>query len=209
MRRVARADRFPTIALTSGYQRLFFPATAFPQLNDFRENWTVGVTANVSLLSGGRTHGSELVAEANLREARMRLKQSREFAALDSRVALSQLTQAEATWKASQGTAEQARRAYSIDQIRYREGISTQTDLTQSQLLVEQAMVNRAVAARDLAVARMRLALLRDLPLSASAGAAGAAGIGTGIGTANVPSAPPQQQPRTSSTSSTTGSSQQ
>ena len=209
LRRVARADRFPTIALTSGYQRLFFPTSTFPQFNDFRENWTVGVTANVSLLSGGRVHGSELVAEANLREARTRLKQTREFAALDSRIALSQLAQAEATWKASQGTAEQARRAYSIDQIRYREGISTQTDLTQSQLLVEQAMVNRAVAARDLAVARMRLALLKDLPLSAGAGASGSAGATIGAGSGNVPSAPPQQQPRTSSTSSTTGSSQQ
>ena len=211
LRRAARADRFPTISLTSGYQRLFFPNSTFPQLNDFRENWTVGVSAGVSLLSGGRTHGAELVAEANLREARARLKQSREFAALDSRISLSQLAQAEATWRASQGTAAQARRAYSIDQIRYREGISTQTELTQSQMLVEQAMVNRAVAARDLAVARMRLALLKDLPLSAGAGAStGGAGSGSmGAGAGNVPSAPPQQQPRTSSASSTSGSSQQ
>jgi outer membrane protein len=205
--RAARADRFPTIALTSGYQRLFFPATTFPQINDFRENWTVGISAGVSLLSGGRTHGSEMVAEANLREARARLKQAREFAALDSRIALSQLEQAEATWRASQGTAEQARRAYSIDQIRYKEGISTQTDLTQSQLLVEQAMVNRAVAARDLAVARMRLALLKDLPLTAGAGASGGSTNVSG-GTGNVLS-PPPQQPRTTSTSSTTGSNQQ
>ena len=145
-----------------------------------------------------------------MREARSRLKQSREFAALDSRIALSQLEQAEATWRASQGTAEQARRAYSIDQIRYKEGISTQTDLAQSQLLVEQAMVNRAVAARDLAVARMRLALLKDLPLSAGAGASGGSSNVGGTGAGNVLSSPPpQQQPRTTSASSTTGSNQQ
>jgi outer membrane protein TolC len=209
--RVARADRFPTLSLTSGYQRLFFPATTFPEFNDFRENWTVGISAGVSLLSGGRTRGSVLTAQANLREAQARLKQAREFAALDARIALNQLEQAEATWRASQGTAEQARRAYSIDQIRYREGISTQTDLTQSQLLVEQAMVNRAVAARDLAVARMRLALLKDLPLSANGGAAGATSVGgatTGAGGVLL-SPPPQQQPRITSTSSTSGSNQQ
>jgi len=206
--RVARADRFPTISLTSGYQRLFFPITTFPELSDFRENWTVGVSMGVSLLNGGRTRGGELLAEANLREARARLKQSREFAALDSRIALSQLAQAEALWRASQGTAEQARRAYSIDQIRYKEGISTQTDLTQSQLLVEQAMINRAVAARDLAVARMRLALLKDLPLTgAGAGASSGTNAGT-TGAGSVLAAPPQQ-PRTPSTSSTSGSSQQ
>jgi outer membrane protein TolC len=208
--RVARADRLPTIALTSGYQRLFFPTSTFPEFNDYRENWTVGISAGVSLFSGGRTRGNELLAQANLREARAQLKQARELAALDSRIALSQLEQAEAMWRASQGTAEQARRAYSIDQVRFKEGISTQTELMQSQLLVEQAMMNRAVAARDLAVARMRLALLKDLPLSAGGGASGGSmnpGV-TGGGAGNVPM-PAPQQPRTTSASSTSGSNQQ
>ncbi len=168
--RAAKAEYLPSVSIVSGYQRLFFPIDVRPDFTDFRENWTVGANVRVNILSGGRVTGGVRVAEANLRDARARHKQAREFAALDARVALSQLAQAEATWRASQGTAEQARRAYSIDQIRYREGISTQTDLTQSQLLVQQAMVNRAVAARDLAVARMRLALLKDLPLSAGAG---------------------------------------
>ena len=202
--RVARSERFPTISITSGYQRLFFPLNTFPQFNDYRENWTIGVSAGVSLFSGGRVSGQVLTAQANLREARARQKQARELAALDSRIALSQLEQAEATWRASQGTAEQARRAYTIDQVRYREGISTQTDLTQSQLLVEQAMVNRAVAARDLAVARMRLALLKDLPISTSGfGAAPAAGA------TMLLSPPAPQQPSTPRAASATGSNQQ
>jgi outer membrane protein len=203
--RSARADHLPNIAITSGYQRLWFPENALPNFNDYRENWTVGVSASVSLFSGGRISGNSRVAEASVREARARLKQSREFAALDAHLVMNQLAQAEAMWRASQGTADQARRALSIDQIRYREGISTQTDLTQSQILLEQALVNRAVAARDLAVARMRLALLKDLPLSGVSGAAGGA-----MNTGNVMSTPPQQtpQPRTSSTSSASGSSQ-
>jgi len=200
--RVARADRYPTIALTSGYQRLFFPATTFPALSDFRENWTVGFTAGVNLLSGGRTRGNTLSAQADLRAAEARLRQAREFAALDARIALSQLEQAEATYRASRGTAEQARRAYGIDQIRYREGISTQTDLNQSQLLVEQAMVNQAVAARDLAVARMRLALLKDLPLGASGGGMGSTGAGGDA-------APPTPQRLTGGQAATSGSVQQ
>lgn len=207
--RAARADRLPALALTSGYQRLFFPTSTFPELNDYRENWTVGVTASVSLLSGGRTRAGVLAAQANLREAEARLKQAREYAALDSRIALNQLAQAEAMWRASQGTAEQAQRAYSIDQIRYREGISTQTDLNQSQLLLEQAMVNRAVAARDLAVARMRLALLKDLPLGAASGPTGP-GVTTGTMNSAVPMAAPTPQPATSrGSAATTGSIQQ
>ena len=191
--RAARGDRLPSVAVTSGYQRLFFPTTTFPQFSDFAENWTLGVTIGTSLFSGGRTAGNFMMADASLREARARHKQAREFAALDSRIAVSQLEQAEAAWRASQGTAEQARKAYGIDEIRYREGISTQTDLTSSRLLVEQAMVNRAVAARDYAVARMRMALLKDLPLNGS-GTSGAT-----AGTASAPAAPPAQTRSTTS----------
>ena len=182
--RAARADRFPTLALTSGYQRLFFPSTFFPTLNQFAENWNVGGSLSLSLFSGGRISGNIEQARANLDEARARFNQARELAALDTRVALNQLQQAEAAFAASRGTAQQAQRAYSIDQIRYREGISTQTDLTQSRLLLEQAVANQAQSARDLAVARARVALLRDLPLNTQA-----------LGGAAARSAP-QQQPQ-------------
>jgi outer membrane protein len=164
--RVARADRLPSLSLVSNYQRLFFPNTFAPNLSQYSENWTIGGSISMSLFSGGRVSGQIEAARANLDEARARLQLSRELADLDTRVALNQLTQAEAAFAASRGTAGQARRAYSIDQIRYREGISTQTDLTQSRLLLEQAEANQALTARDLAVARARVALIRDLPIN-------------------------------------------
>jgi outer membrane protein len=168
--RAARGERLPAIQITSGYQRLYFPTSVFPQLNNARENWTIGASLSLPLFTGGRIRGDEMVAQGNLDQARAQLQQTREVAALDARVALSALDQAQATWAASAGTAQQAARAYSIDQIRFREGISTQTDLSQSRLLLEQALANRAQAARDLAVARVRIALLRDLPLQAGTG---------------------------------------
>ena len=188
--KVARADRLPTLSITSNYQRLFFPQNFLPSLNQYSENWTIGGTLGLSLFSGGRVSGQIEVAQANLDEARARLEQSRELAALDTRVALNQLTQAEAAFAASRGTAEQARRAYSIDQVRYREGISTQTDLTQSRLLLEQAEANRAQSARDLAVARARIALIRDLPINTTALGAAAQRATT------QPQQQPQQQPQ-------------
>jgi outer membrane protein len=187
--RVARADRLPTLSINSNYQRLFFPQTFFPSFNQYSENWTIGGTLGISLFSGGRVSGQIEVAQANLDEARARLEQSRELAALDTRVALNQLTQAEAAFAASRGTAEQARRAYSIDQIRFREGISTQTDLTQSRLLLEQAEANSAQSARDLAVARARIALLRDLPINTNA-----LGAAAQRATTQQPSTQQQQQ---------------
>jgi len=163
--KAAKAEWIPSLALVSGYQRLYFPENLFPDLNLARQNWTVGLSTNFNIFSGGRISGDVLVAQSNLEETRQRLKQTQELADLDTRIAITQYEQAQAAWVASSGNSEQARRALDIDQIRYREGISTQTDLTQTRLQYEQATAVRATAARNLAVAKMRLQLLNDLPL--------------------------------------------
>lgn len=203
--KVARADLLPSLSLTSNYQRLFFPNQFLPSLNQYSQNWTVGGSLSMALFSGGRVTGQVEVAQANLDEARARLQQSRELAALDTRVAINQLASAEAAFAASRGTASQAQRAYSIDQLRYTEGLSTQTDLTQSRLLLEQAVANQAQSARDLAVARARIALLRDLPINTNALGAAAQ---RGAQQQQPQQQQPQQQRAQSSAASSAGAGQ-
>ena len=82
--RVAKAQRFPSLSLTSQYGAVAYPQNGFPGSNDFRANWTVGVSTSIPLFTGGRIHGDELIAQANLAESRARLQQLREFAALDA-----------------------------------------------------------------------------------------------------------------------------
>jgi outer membrane protein TolC len=170
--RVARAQRFPSLSLSSQYGAVAYPQSGLPTNSDFRANWTIGVSTQIPLFTGGRIHGDELVAQANLSEARARLQQVKEFAALDSRVALNALNQAQSAWEASRGTAEQATRAYQIAEVRYKEGISTQLELNDSRILLEQATANRALAARNLQMARIKLALLPNLPLQSGTSAA-------------------------------------
>jgi outer membrane protein TolC len=175
---VARAGSLPTLRLTSAFAQIAYPSSAFPGWTDFVTDWTVSLAMQVPLFTGGRLRGDRIVAHADLDEARLRLQQTREQAALDARTSLAALDAAEAAWEASAGTVEQARRAYQIAEIRYREGISTQTELGDSRLLLQQAEANRAQAARDVQVARTRLALLPNLPLGgvtvSSTAAAGA-----------------------------------
>jgi outer membrane protein TolC len=127
----------------------------------------VVLALSMPLFTGGRIHGAKDAARATLADSRLRLEQTREYAAIDLQNAITTHDAAEATYAASTGTAEQARRAYEIAQVRYREGISTQTELADSRLLLQQAEAQRAQAARALQVARLRLALFRDLPLGA------------------------------------------
>jgi len=188
--KVARSQRIPSLQLSTAYGGVAYPTGGLPAASDFRANWTVTLATSFPLFTGGRIRGDELIAQANLRDAQDRLQQSREYAALDARVALNGLRQAEATFDASRGTAEEAQRAYEIADVRYREGVSTQLELNDARNQLSQALANRALAARNLLVARVKLALLPDLPLQTqgvgqgtiSSGAAGASGVGQGAG---------------------------
>lgn len=164
--KATKASRLPSLAATTNYQRLAYPTGILPtSLNDFFPNWTVGVGLSFPFFTGGRVKGEILVAEAALVEARERYKLAQEGATLDARSSTARLAEAEASWLASLGTAAQAQRAYEIAEVRFREGISTQLELSETRVQLQQAQANRARAARDLQIARKRLELLRDLPL--------------------------------------------
>ncbi len=173
--RVAKSQRLPSLSLSSQYGAVAYPTNGLPGKSDFKTNWTVAVATSIPIFTGGRIRGDELIAQANLAESRARLQQVREFASLDARVAINALNQAKASWEASRGTSEQAAKAYTIAEVRYREGISTQLELNDSRILLEQSTANRALAARNLQIARLKLALLANLPLQTGTSAQSAA----------------------------------
>ena len=189
--RAVQAERKPTVSLNSNYSRIAYPNNdAFPIFD--RSNWSVGVSMSVPILTGGRQRGDEILARADIEQARLQEKQVQELAALDTRSAWAELLAARAAWEASAGTVQQANRAYEIADVRYRAGVSTQLELSDSRLLLQQAEANRALAARDLQVARARVALLPELPLAASAGAAPRS---TAVQSSPQPQPQTQQQP--------------
>jgi outer membrane protein len=182
--RAAKAARWPSLSVSTTYQRFAYPDDGLPRsLNDFFPNWSVGAGLSVPIFSGGRLKGEVLAAEAAYDESRLRLAQAREAAALEARLQVEQLENAQAAWLASVGTAAVAQRAYEIADVRFREGLSTQVELSESRVQWQQALANRAQAARDLQVARVRLALLRALPISAAGSAAMGAPSGAPSGT--------------------------
>jgi outer membrane protein len=161
-----RAEYLPTLTLWSGYSRVAYPMNGFPAWNSFLDNWSITIGASVPIFNGFKTHGDVLVAEANVAEQRARLDQTRDAAALDSRAAVGSLAEARAGWAATASSVDEATHAFQIAEVRYHSGLSTLVELSASRLALQQAMANRAQAARNLQVARVRVALLRDLPLS-------------------------------------------
>lgn len=165
--KATRAQLRPSISAITNYQQLAYPANVLPTaLNGFYPNWTVGIGLSYPFFTGGRVRGEIMAAEAGVIEAQQRLKLVEEGAALDARTSSARLVEAEAVWQAAAGTADQAQRAYEIAEIRFREGISSQLELLEIRVQLQQALANRARSARDVQVARKRLELLRNLPLS-------------------------------------------
>ena len=203
---VAHAERIPSLSLSSAFGRVAYPSGIFPSWSDFRSNWTVGGSLTLPIFTGGNIHGDEQIATAGLQQARAQLQQTRELAELDARNALNKLQAAQAQMNASRGTAQQAARAYQIATVRYKEGISTQTELNDAQIQLQQAEANRATAARDLQVARMRLALLRDLPLTGGAAQPSQTQTQTQVSTQAAPLAVPLGTQSTSASTGQTGS---
>lgn len=173
--RVARAQRLPSLTVALSYGRVGYPENGNPFNVPYRTNSSISASIQLPIFTGFRISGDEAVARANLEEARARLDMTRELTALDTRDASARLAAARSAWQASAGTVEQAARAYAIAGVRYREGISTQLELTDSRILQQQAQANRAQAARDLQIAMLRNALLPFLPLSTGETAARAA----------------------------------
>jgi outer membrane protein TolC len=167
--RTARASRMPQLVLSSDFADIGFPSNGSPFGTDYVADWTVSVALSLPLFTGGRIRGQVESATADVESARLRLQQTRERSDLDARTTAVQLGSAVAAWEASAGTEEQARRAYEIAEVRYREGVSTQTELNDQRIQLALAQVTRARAARDLQVARVRLALQPVLPLSGQA----------------------------------------
>lgn len=165
---VARAERLPSASLTSSLARVGYPSDGvLPGIGDFRTNWSLGAAVQVPIFNGQRLKADELTARADLASAKSELQQSREMAVLETATSLEDLAAAEAVWEASAGTVQQAQRAYEIAELRNREGLSTQLELSDSRLSLQIAQANRAQAAHDLQIARARAALLPKLPAGA------------------------------------------
>jgi outer membrane protein len=193
---IASAQRKPAIAFQSAYGVVNYPST-FPGLEDWRQNWTLGIGLQLPILTGGRIKAEQTIARADLDSAQARLQLVKELSDLDDASARASLNAAHAQWETTAGTIQQAGRAYEIAELRFREGLSTQLELSDARLLLASAQVTRARAARDLQLTRVRFALLPELPLGTSGIAAGGEAVvqaadsnGTATaGTARAPAA--------------------
>lgn len=178
----------PTVTGFLNYNQAGYGSSFWPSSGGWFDDVNAGFALNFPIFTGGRILGQRRAARADLEIAQQALDLTREQAALDNVSVTSRLQEAEDNAQATQAVVEQAQRAYEIAELRFREGLSTQTELQDVRLQLEQARANRASAFRDLQVARLRLVLLPYLPLGTADPSIVNAGISTRAATGSVSS---------------------
>jgi outer membrane protein TolC len=165
---VARADRWPTLRVTTTYNEEVFPQTVFPGSGDvFRRGWNGEVKLSFPIFDGFKTAGSVEQARAALLRAQAQRDRQRRQVELDVAQATAEMARTRALLVARRETVRQGQRAQYLAGVRYANGMATQLDVSDARLAAQQAQVNEVQATRDyfVALAQLERALGRPVPL--------------------------------------------
>jgi outer membrane protein TolC len=144
---VAKGEWFPTIAVQGnlGYQA--YPNNfGVPALSEWREDWSVAVAVSWVPFDGFGRRGRIAEAQAQFREATLREAQVVEALDLQYNAAVGDYQTATATVQARRETALLAEQTLELADLRYRNGLATQLEVSDAALQRDQARVNEIEA---------------------------------------------------------------
>lgn len=152
----ARAGYFPRVGLGATYEMNgdeFFASDG--------DNWSVLVGARWSLFNGGRTAARMRSAQAKVQQAAAQKKLLQDEVTLEVQRAVGHLKTAHKRRQLTEASVRSAEKSHAIVADRYREGLSTLTELLGAETAVTEARLRGAAASRDylLASASLQLAL--------------------------------------------------
>lgn len=148
--RQVKAAYKPQIAANAEYME----TTGAPTVPD---GWLFTIGANWEITAGGRRRAERAERRARIRSTEAQLEDLRQLVELEVTQARIQIEDAIYTVMAERGTVELAREALSIAELRFQEGVGTQTDILDSELALTNAETSLVRALRDFAVANAAL----------------------------------------------------
>ena len=165
--KVARADRWPTLAVTTTYNEQAFPTNVFPGFDQFLQGWNGEVKLSFPIFVGFRTAGKVEQARADLSRAQAQRDQMYRQVDLQVAQARAEVDRARALLAARHQTVRQGVRAQHLASVRYTNGMATQLDVSDARVAALQAEVNEVQATRDyfVALAQLERALGRPVPV--------------------------------------------
>ncbi len=162
---IARAAYLPSLYLQGNFSRQAFPSGMFPSGGDWQDDWNVALAVSWPLFQGMRRNAELDAARAQVRQAELQTAQLEEGVRLEYDTALRELERARLQTDAAARTVVQAQRVYELTELRFREGLATQLDVSDARLALQQARLNEVTAYHDyyLALVRAQRALGRPV----------------------------------------------
>lgn len=159
--------RWPRLAASATVSHQAFPDEAWPvRRNEFVRAIDGSLRLEWPLFQGGRTFGSVQRATAELRQAEAQRDQAYDDVAFEAQQARQEVDRALATLAARRGTVQLAARAHHLATVRWRNGLSTQLEVSDARLQLQTAEVNEVAAIKDYRLALLRLERATGNPLT-------------------------------------------
>jgi outer membrane protein TolC len=145
--RIARGAWFPTVAVQANLGFQAYPGNVWPPgWSEWREDWSVALAVSWVPFDGFGRRGRIAEAQAQLREARLQEAQLTEALDLQHTAVLGDYRTAIANVAARRETVGLAEQTLELADLRYRNGLATQLEVSDAALLLDQARVNEIEA---------------------------------------------------------------
>jgi outer membrane protein TolC len=168
--RVARSEWFPSVRLIGNLGFQAYPDNVAPPVSDWRSDWNVQLTFTWMPFDGFGRHGRIAEAQAQLRDAVVQRAQVEEGLEVELAGALGDYRTARANIAARRETVALARQTLELSELRYRNGLATQIEVSDATLLLDEAQVNEIQALHDFVKALAQLERLSNGRLQLLAG---------------------------------------
>ena len=165
---IARATFRPRASLSASFAEEAVPTEVVPGLDDFFEDWTAGVVFSLPVFTGGERRATIGIAEHQVSQAELQLRQLEESIAVQVQLARAEITRAITLIEARAETVEQAIEVYRLSKLRFEQGQTTFLELGDAQLVLRQARANEAQAMHDYFLALARFLRAAGIPRAVS-----------------------------------------
>jgi len=145
--RIAQGAWFPTVAVQGNLGFQAYPSSPVPPgFNDWRQDWNVALTLSWIPFDGFGRKGRIGQAQAQLREAKLQQALLEEALELQYTAALGDFRTATASVAARRETVALAEQTLELADLRFRNGLATQLEVSDATLQLDQARVNEVEA---------------------------------------------------------------
>jgi outer membrane protein len=161
-----RSQYWPSLYASTSVSHVAYPTDVWPKRREFWRSWDAYVTLSVPIFNGLNTHGQVVEAKAEYEKAMASRDLAVKGAAIEAAQARDEIERTQTTLLARRETVRQAQRAWELAGVRFKNGMSTQVEVSDARLQLQSSEVNEVQAMRDYLVAIAQLERAVGRPLS-------------------------------------------